>query len=161
ICSASDADFEALLARRRDWQSLRRIASSRGSAGASQAFDWAGVVASPDGRIWGRNGPDILVLENERVVRRMAVPTETFDGARPQFFLDRRGRLWIPGHELNVVENGTIRVFDGATPRLEKVTAVFEDRRGTLWFGLAGEGLAALPDERSLEAWSEGEGISG
>ena len=30
---------------------------------------------------------------------------------------------------------------------LQDVTAVFEDRRGTLWFGLAGKGLAALPDE--------------
>src|SRR6185503_14284005 len=95
-------------------------------------FDWAGVVALPDGRIWGRNGPDILVVENGQIVRRTAAPAESFDGVRPGFYLDRRGRLWIPNRKLNLVEKGTMQVF---SEPLEQVTAIFEDRQSTLWFG--------------------------
>src|SRR5439155_17609808 len=77
------------------------------------------------------------------------------------FLLDRRGRLWIPSRKLHVVENGALREFTAAGAPLDDVTAVFQDRRGTLWFGLAGRGLAALPDESALESWFEQEGISG
>ena len=160
ICSGSDADLKAI-AEGRTWQTLQQMHSMPGSAGDAKTVDWADVVALPDGHIWARNGPDIVVFENGRIASKTALPAETFDGAHPQFFLDRRGRLWIPGRDFSFVDNGRIQPFTGGAPPLEKVTAVFEDRRGTLWFGLAGEGLAALPDESSLEAWSEAEGISG
>jgi hypothetical protein len=143
------------------WRTLRRIPPVEGAGASQEKLHLADVVALPDGRIWGRNGPDILIVENGRTLRRIALPVETFGGVRPGFFLDRRGRLWIPSRKLNFVEKGAIQVMDGPPPGLEQVTVVFEDRHDTLWFGLAGKGLAALPDERSLESWSEAEGLSG
>ena len=150
ICKWSDTDLQAAAAG-------RRVPSLPALAG--HAMGWTNLVATPDHRIWGRNGPDIVQIAGSRVVSRASVPVETFDGVRPGFLLDRRGRLWIPGHKLHVVEDGVLRV--AASAPLEEVTTIFQDRRGTLWFGLAGKGLAAIPDRDALESWSEAEGLSG
>jgi ligand-binding sensor domain-containing protein len=149
ICSWSDTDVTSVAAENRI--RLRGIGSEQ--RGLSD------VVATPDHRIWARKGPDIVLLADGRIMSRAAVPVETFHGTRPGFFLDRRGCLWIPGRKLHVIENGVLREVSGAP--LDDVTAVFQDRQSTLWFGLAGKGLAAIPDPASLESWSETEGIFG
>jgi ligand-binding sensor domain-containing protein len=158
-CSWSDADVQAVAAGE-DWSS-HRLPSPINRADSNQSqVSWTSIVATPDHRIWGRNGPEIFVFANGRTVSH-TVPVDTFQGVRPGFFLDRRGRLWIPGRQLHVVENGALEIFRPSGAPLQDVTAVFEDRRGTLWFGLAGKGLAALPDESTLQSWAEPEGIAG
>jgi len=134
ICSASEAEFKAVAAGAKS-STLQRIASVTGPGSSGKTVNWADVVKAPDGRIWARNGPDVLIVENGRFMRVAALPVETFGGVRPEFFLDHRGRLWIPNRKLNFVERGKIEELDEA---LESVTAVFEDRQNTLWFGLAG-----------------------
>lgn len=159
LCSWSDADVQAVAAGE-PWM-LHRAPSPMNSAGSpGRQVDWADIVATPDHSIWGRNGPEVFMFANGRTASR-TLPVETFQGVRPGFFLDRRGRLWIPGRQLHVAENGALDIFRPSGAPLQDVTAVFEDRRGTLWFGLAGKGLAALPDEASLQSWAEPEGISG
>ena len=158
LCAWSDADVQAVAAVK--W-TLHRVPSPVNTQSESgRQLDMADIVAMPDHSIWGRNGPDVLVFANGRTVTHN-LPVETFQGVRPGFTLDRRGCLWIPGLQLHVVENGVLEVFRPSGAPLHDVTAVFEDRGGTLWFGLAGKGLAALPDESSLRSWSDGDGIVG
>jgi ligand-binding sensor domain-containing protein/tRNA A-37 threonylcarbamoyl transferase component Bud32 len=138
------------------WTNHRSPSPIQEADATSRHANWNEVVATPDGVVWGRNGPEVLAYAHGRLASRN-MPVETFRGVRPGFLLDHRGRLWIPGRQLRVVENGDIN--EG--PPLTDVTAVLEDRRGTIWFGLAGKGLAALPDDATLRTWAEPEGIAG
>ena len=159
LCSWSDADIQAIAAGAR-WASYRLPSPRYRLDSPDSHVNWTDIVATPDHRIWGRNGPEVFMFANGRAVSR-DLPVETFQGERPGFFLDGRGRLWIPGRQLHVVENGVLDLFRPSGAPLQDVTAVFEDRLGTLWFGLAGKGLAALPDKAGLQSWAEPEGISG
>ena len=150
ICSWSDADVQSAAAGTH-WRLLPSI--------SILSVAWGDIVALPDHSLWGRNGPDVVKLVNGIQTSQTPIPVETFQGVRPGFLLDRRGRLWIPGRKLHVVEDGVLRVADGVP--LDDVISIYQDARHTLWFGLAGKGLAAVPDETSLETWSETEGIAG
>src|SRR5215470_5667968 len=67
ICSWSDADLQAA-ARGTSWTKLPRAPSIAAAAGAPKPFDWADVVRTPDHQVWGRNGPDVMRVENGRIV---------------------------------------------------------------------------------------------
>src|SRR5581483_2193139 len=159
LCEWSDDDIRAV-AGGADWHKYRKPPPNHIGAIKDQQRDWADIVGTPEHRIWARNGPEVIEFNGAETIRR-DVPVETFKGVRPGFLLDHVGRLWIPGRRLHVVENGRIEVFQPGGAPLEDVTTVFEDRRGTLWFGLAGKGLAALPAQTMLESWGESEGIAG
>jgi serine/threonine-protein kinase len=159
LCVWSDADVQQIAAGSL-WTAHRQASPENRRGDTGHQWDWADIVGTFDGRIWARNGPDVLEFAGGRAIRRN-LPVETFHGIRPGFLLDRRARLWIPGRQLHVVANGELEVFRPTGAPFENVTTMFEDRRGTLWFGLAGRGLAALADESALQSWAEPEGISG
>jgi ligand-binding sensor domain-containing protein len=155
LCKWSDSVIRQIAAGS-FWMDYRSPSPIHEADPTSRQSNWNDVVATPDGAVWGRNGPEVVTYSHGRLSSRN-IPVETFRGVRPGFLLDRRGRLWIPGRQLRVVQSGEIT--EG--PPLPDVTAMCEDRRGTMWFGLAGKGLAALPDEAALRLWAEPEGIAG
>jgi len=160
VCVWSDADLTAAAGGGASWErELPHIQLLLPPSPNGPRLDWAEVVATPDHRLWGRDGPDIVRAENGRIAGRSAFPVQTSDGGRPAFFLDGRGRLWIPSRRMSFIDDGMVHELPVSEPRLDDVTAVFEDRRGTMWFGLPGKGLAALPDEALLESWSDQDGI--
>ncbi len=128
--------------------------------GSGGTGDWSDIVSTPDKTIWARNGPDVARIQNGRITAVSSFPTGTFDGVIPGFFLDHKGRLWIPGIHLGLADNGVLEQYPTSDPPLENVSAVFEDRHGTMWFGVPGKGLVAVPSEESLRLWSVADGIS-
>jgi streptogramin lyase len=164
-CGWSDADLQAAISGGSKILPRRRF----GSIGAGAPHNWAAVAMLPGGRIWGRSAGDILSIEGNRVRGRWPLPAERYAGSRSRLYFDRHGRLWIPGRTLRVVENGSIRDMPREMPLgtpineggQDEVSAVFEDRQGTLWFGIAGRGLAALPAAAVLRVYAEAEGIPG
>ena len=163
ICAWSDADLDAAAAGKR-WAELHRLYFAS-LAYAGKAFDWSNIVATPDGNIWGTHNIEMLELERRqnyvRIINRSERPSQTFAGIRPAFLLDRRGRLWLPNRKLEVVSSGSLRLFPNDEQPFQDVTCAFQDRQGTLWFGIAGKGLLAMPDESILETYSGEEGIPG
>ena len=79
-----------------------------------EQLGWADVVRAPDGRVWGRNGPAIVMLADGKIISRTAVPVGTYESVRPGFLLDRRGRVWIPSPQAaRSRRRDTGRVFAG------------------------------------------------
>ncbi len=138
------------------WESLTPI----DQAGVGGVGDWSDVVRTPDRTLWARNGPDVVRIQDGRVTGISSFPTGTFDGVIPGFFLDHRGRLWIPGIRLGLADKGVLLEYPHSDPPLENVSAIFEDRHGTMWFGLPGKGLVSIPSEESLRLWSVADGIA-
>ena len=164
ICAWSDADLTAAAAGKR-WLEFPRFALAEAATGNHDPFHWISIVATPDGQLWGRRNVTVLQLERKgeyvHIVGRSDLPTQTFAGVRPGFLVDRHGRLWLPNRKLEVVSNGSPRMFPSDHEPLEDVSAVFEDRQGTLWFGIAGKGLVAMPDDSVLETYAGEEGLPG
>src|SRR6476660_9764475 len=52
-----------------------------------EQLGWADVVRAPDGRVWGRNGPSIVMLADGKIISRTAVPVGTYQSVRPGFLL--------------------------------------------------------------------------
>ena len=112
--------------------------------------------------MWGRNGPAIVMLADGKIISRTAVPVGTYEERPPRF---PPGPARPGGDSKSQAARSRRRdplgEFSLGDPALDDVTIVFQDRRGTLWFGIAGEGLPALPDEAAVESGFESEGIFG
>jgi tRNA A-37 threonylcarbamoyl transferase component Bud32/ligand-binding sensor domain-containing protein len=102
-----------------------------------------------------RNDSILTLKRSDAPERRFRVGDFTRSALwRPRLFRDREARIWIPGDELWVGDDSEFHPF--RNPRLEdkQVMSVFEDSRGVIWFGLAGQGLASMGTEPAIESWN-------
>jgi signal transduction histidine kinase/ligand-binding sensor domain-containing protein len=75
---------------------------------------------------------------------------------------DSAGRVWIAlekDHGVLLVENGSVRRFDGGEAAFGEILAICEYPRGSLWFGTQRAGLFRLERDR-LVRYGADEGIS-
>lgn len=119
------------------------------------------ILVTPDGAIWVRTERHLLHLS-----AGSTSPVYDDDGLPgPHDFgavsLDRSGEIWVP------TPLGAFHKADGRWEAIgraqgagsDAVTAILEDREGTLWFGYGGGGLDRWPGRRHFSGWTVEEGL--
>jgi signal transduction histidine kinase/ligand-binding sensor domain-containing protein len=106
-----------------------------------------------DGVLWlaGDLVPELMV------VRQTAFSTSTENYAVPveqisSLLFDREGNLWVGtlGNGVLKLRGNHLRVYDKSSGLpIDHVATVFEDSRGTVWFG-SGEGVSLLSKDRLI-----------
>jgi len=104
---------------------------------------WAGVEA-PDGSVWlGADNGDLYRLADGKLEvynQRNGLP-----GLAPYSLLSGRdGSVWVGFRNgtLGRISRGHIQVYRDPHSQDHPITALFEDRQGTLWLGTYGSGFA-------------------
>lgn len=117
-----------------------RFTSHSGPTPTKHNRSFMNVFRMPSGATWYLDKTGYHKVEQGRVSRSVPVHEGRW------MFEDRRGRIWIEFEErgarfLLVIDAGKVRRFSSAdgVPAFGTMK-VFEDRDGTLWFGLRGNG---------------------
>jgi signal transduction histidine kinase/CheY-like chemotaxis protein/ligand-binding sensor domain-containing protein/HPt (histidine-containing phosphotransfer) domain-containing protein len=125
---------------------LKRFGRDNGLSGDSIK----GLIEDRQGRIWAGTNVSVDVIENGKLI---APPAEFRAlGAMATTILheDRSGRIWISAPNLYSLEDGRLQRYltaDGLPA--SRVSAIHEERDGTLWFGTV-EGIARFRDGQMM-----------
>lgn len=116
------------------------------------------VTTTRDGAVW-HYGPSFGLHRHEGGRVTVEARTDLHVGL---MFEDGRGRLWLSTQEGRLVVFADGKFTDYAVPGVPRVVVVkfYEDRRGDLWLGLAGQGLLRLSGER-LTRYTTADGLAG
>jgi signal transduction histidine kinase/ligand-binding sensor domain-containing protein/CheY-like chemotaxis protein len=141
--------------------------SEAGEAEGLRADRWEAILEDLEGNIWVRS--EHQLAERSPVTGRFQFRTESPHGSLqpatntvPTLALDPDGSLLVPtnlglarqtrsGWELIGAEQGLTT---------NDISAVQQDREGSIWIGLLGSGLARWLGYREWQGWSEREGLS-
>lgn len=128
-----------------------------GDTRATNAF-WRDVAQDAGGAMWARTGNDVFRNFSGTTARFFA---ESLEQSRyhDTFFEDSRNRLWIMGTRLQLAAPSGLTAPPAWARGFQNVTAMFEDRNGTLWVGQTGQGLTAIVDDRIVQRWSHSSGL--
>jgi len=112
--------------------------------------------ALPDshGGFFTRNSSVVYRVNPHQRPREYRVGGFTRAHWQPMLYQDHSGRIWVSGDQLWVAEDGTLRRFLAAQLEGKQVTAIFEDSRHHLWFGLTNGGLAVMGLDPIIESWA-------
>jgi signal transduction histidine kinase/CheY-like chemotaxis protein/streptogramin lyase len=139
------------------------VASDIGAAaGLSTDGPWEAILGDLDGNLWVRSATALYLRASAsaRFEPQPGLPpsSNTF----PTLALDPAGRLLVPtnqglarhtpaGWEIISAEQGLTT---------NDISAVIEDREGSVWLGLLGSGLARWLGYNEWQSWSTAEGLS-
>ena len=139
------------------------VASDAGAASGLQADGpWEAILGDLEGNLWVRSATALYLRLNSsaRFERQPGLPpsSNTF----PTLALDPSGRLLVPtnqglarhapgGWEIITAEQGLTT---------NDISAVIEDREGSIWLGLLGSGLARWLGYNEWQSWTAQEGLS-
>ncbi len=127
--------------------------------GLQHAYVWS-LAEDPPGRLWaGTWGGGLFVQNGDRF--ELAPGMESITMPMPALLRARDGDLWIG------TAAGLLRYEAGKTTwysecdgqPLRDVRTIAEDQHGTVWFGMAGDGLACLKDDH-LQQFKTADGLS-
>ncbi len=121
----------------------------------------ASLITDLDGNLWARNSDSLFVLLKGTAAFQNRTGDLPNSNAFTSLYVDRDGILLVP------TDLGLARRVDGAWELVGKdrglaadsITAVFQDREGSLWVGVAGSGLARWKGYRQWESYTEAEGL--
>lgn len=127
------------------------------------ADEYTGIVVDAHGDIWARSVSRLVHLpagSRRFVLEGPDLPAAVRLG---QLYIDRQGDLLVP-----TVQGLGRRTPDGAWQVIRRrnglmgsaVSVTVEDREGSLWIGIVGNGLVRWLGRRRWEAWTEAEGLS-
>ena len=123
---------------------------------------WDAILGDLDGNLWVRSAT-ALYLRRPGSARfesqaGLAESTNTF----PTIALDPAGRLLAPTNRGLARQTATgwelIDAEQGITSN--DISAVFQDREGSIWLGLLGSGLARWLGYSEWQSWTAHEGLS-
>ncbi|MEO8097467.1 MAG: ATP-binding protein [Acidobacteriota bacterium] len=138
------------------------VAREIGKEQGLPADRWFTILGDVDGNLWVRGDKGIF-RRSAGTSRFEALPTlpETRNTI-PTAALDPQGRLLVPTDQGLARERAGgweyINVDDGLNT--SDITAVMQDREGSIWLGLSGSGLARWLGYQEWESWTQREGLS-
>ncbi|HEY4361103.1 MAG TPA: ATP-binding protein [Bryobacteraceae bacterium] len=150
---------------------LCRVEGGKGlDAGVSEGLPpdhWEAIREDVEGNLWVRSEHALAVrpANSHKFQLRAGVPnaTNTF----PTLALDPQGRVLVPtihglAREIKTREGATGWEIIGAEQGLttNDISAVEQDREGSIWIGLLGSGLTRWLGYDEWQGWSEREGLS-
>ena len=105
---------------------------------------WTNLADRPDLNL-GITGPDgaTWAYEPYRLLRN-GIPLLTTEGRIERLLFDREGTLWVSGDGLHKLRPTVLEQRGDAEGLVSNVYSLYEDRRGRVWFGTIGRGLARL-----------------
>jgi signal transduction histidine kinase/ligand-binding sensor domain-containing protein/DNA-binding NarL/FixJ family response regulator len=141
--------------------------SEVGEAEGLRADRWEAILEDLEGNIWVRS--ERQLAERSPATRRFQLRTEGPHGPLrpatntvPTLALDPDGNLLVPTNEglARQTPSGweTVGADQGLTTN--DISAVQQDREGSIWIGLLGSGLARWLGYREWQGWNEREGLS-
>lgn len=121
----------------------------------------ASLITGLDGNLWARSADSLFVLQKGSAAFQKRTGNLPASNAFTSLYIDRDGTLLVPtdlglarradeGWELIGKERGLAA---------DSITAVLQDREGSLWVGIAGSGLARWKGYRQWESYTEAEGL--
>ena len=149
--------------------SLCRIEGGKGIDVAAEAGlpaeRWDALLEDLDGNLWVRSERSLYQSPRappaaRRFQARPGLPHST--NAYPTLAVDPEGNLLVPTYRGLARQNGEgweiIDALDGLTSN--DISAVFQDREGSIWLGFQGSGLGRWLGYGEWQGWREREGLS-
>ncbi len=138
------------------------VASDVSAADGLPPGPWEAILGDLDGNLWVRSASALYLRSNgsSRFVAQPGPPpsSNTF----PTLALDPSGRLLVPTNQGLARRTPTgweiINAGQGLTSN--DISAVIQDREGSIWLGLLGSGLARWLGYNEWQGWSTQEGLS-
>jgi signal transduction histidine kinase/ligand-binding sensor domain-containing protein/CheY-like chemotaxis protein len=123
---------------------------------------WRAILGDLEGNLWVRSDR-LLYLRPagaERFQARAGLPESTI--LYPTLAVDPTGRLLVPTDRGLARETGQGWEIIDARQGLptNDISAVVQDREGSIWLGLLGSGLARWLGYNEWQSWSDSEGLS-
>ena len=123
---------------------------------------WEAILGDLDGNLWIRSATALYLRSSgsPRFVLQAGLPpsSNTF----PTLALDPAGRLLVPTNQGLAIRTATgweiVNAEQGLTSN--DISAVVQDREGSIWHGLLGSGLTRWLGYNEWQSWSTHEGLS-
>jgi signal transduction histidine kinase/CheY-like chemotaxis protein/streptogramin lyase len=122
---------------------------------------WDSILGDMEGNLWVRSETSLYErAANGRFQPIYGVPDAK--GTYPTLALDPAGKLLVPTSKGLARQTATgweiITAKDGLTTN--DISAVMQDREGSIWIGLLGSGLARWLGYNEWQSWGETEGLT-
>jgi signal transduction histidine kinase/ligand-binding sensor domain-containing protein len=122
---------------------------------------WDAILGDLEGNLWVRSEKFLYERgSGGRFAVRAGLPEST--NTYPTLALDPAGRLLAPTYRGLARQSDTgweiVNAKDGLTTN--DISAVLQDREGSIWIGLLGSGLARWLGYNEWQSWGEMEGLS-
>ena len=123
---------------------------------------WDAILGDLDGNLWVRSDTSLYFRANgtPRFEARKGLPESS--NTNPTLAFDPSGRLLVPTYRGLARQNGDgwqlIDAQQGLTSN--DISAVMQDREGSMWIGLLGSGVARWLGYNEWTGWGEREGLS-
>ncbi len=137
----------------------REIGSEEGLPGDG----WDAILGDRQGNLWVRSERSLYMRANGSrrfEPARAGLPEST--NTYPTLALDPAGRLLVPTYRGLARQTGKgweiLEAQQGLTTN--DISAVMQDREGSIWLGLLGSGLARWLGYNEWQGWSDREGLS-
>jgi len=123
---------------------------------------WNAILADLDGNLWIRSARSLYVRLNgsQRFQLQPGLPEAT--NTYPALALDPAGRLLAPTYRglARQTEHGWELMDADAGLNTNEISAVVQDREGSIWLGLLGSGLARWLGYSQWQSWNNRDGLS-
>ncbi len=133
-----------------------------GSAEGLPAEGWDAILGDLDGNLWVRSEKSLYMRASgsQRFEIRRGLPEST--NTYPTLALDPAGKLLVPTYRglARQTEQGWEILDAQQGLATNDISAVMQDREGSIWLGLLGSGLARWLGYNEWQSWSDREGLS-
>jgi len=123
---------------------------------------WDAILGDLDGNLWIRSEKSLYVrmAGTNHFQARNGIPAAT--NTYPTLALDPAGRLLVPSFRglMRETEKGWELIDAKAGLTSNDVSAVMQDREGSIWVGLLGSGLARWLGYNEWQSWTDRDGLS-
>ena len=123
---------------------------------------WDAILGDLDGNLWVRSEKFLYVRPGGARAFHLDPGLPESTNTYPTLALDPSGRLLAPTYKGLARQTGSGWEIIGAEQGLgtNDISAVMQDREGSIWLGLLGSGLARWLGYDEWQSWSDREGLS-
>ncbi len=161
-CGASLCRLDQVSARDIDHGLIRDVAHDIAAESGLPPGPWGAILGDLDGNLWVRSDHLLYLRPNgaERFQSRPGLPASAI--LYPTLALDPTGRLLVPtDHGLARESPNGWEIIDARQGLpANDISAVVQDREGSIWLGLLGSGLARWLGYNEWQSWTDREGLS-
>ena len=135
---------------------------SAGQIGGLPLDRWDAILVDLDGNLWVRSASALYLRARGSAQFELQTGLPPSSNTFPTLALDPAGRLLVPTNRglARRIAGGweVIDADQGVTSN--DISAVFQDREGSIWLGLLGSGLARWLGYGEWQSWNTHEGLS-